>query len=104
MPVTQEYIAGLAPIYCDILSAFPRLEPGRKEGYGLAYQTLSAELRDQYSFDEIKTACEKMAAADVVVIRLGIFVCPTPLGEEIIAEIVGRKAPAQHVPDFVPPT
>jgi len=103
MPITQEYVNGLPPIYRDILSAFPRLEPVRKEGYGLAYQTLSAELRDRYSFDEIKTACEKMAAADVVLIRLGIFVCPTPLGEEIIAEIAGHKAPAQNVPDFVPP-
>jgi len=104
MPVTQEYIAELAPIYRDILSSFPRLEPGRKEGYGLAYQTLIADLRDRYSFDEIKTACEKMAAANVVLVTLGIFVCPTPLGEEIIAEIVGHKAPVQHVPDFVPPT
>jgi hypothetical protein len=103
MSITKEYVRELPKIYQDILLKFPELEPGRKAGYGLAYQTLSAALSKYYSFGEIVKACENMATGGAVEIKNRIFVHPTDIGEEIIAEMVGHKAPEQHVPDFVPP-
>ena len=46
MPSDQElraYAQTLPTIYREILAAFPRIEPGRKAGYGLAFQTLAAD-------------------------------------------------------------
>jgi hypothetical protein len=103
MSVTKEYLRQLPAIYTDILQKFPELEPARKAGYGLAYQTLSAALSKYYSFDEIIKACENMAQGGAVEVRNKIFVHPTELGEEIIAEMTGRKAPKQEVPPFLPP-
>jgi hypothetical protein len=103
MSVTKEYLRGLPTIYQNILQSFPKLEPGRKAGYGLAYQTLSAALSKYYSFGEIVKACENMADGGAVEIRNKIFVHPTELGEEIIAEMTGQKAPQEEVPPFLPP-
>ena len=35
------YAKNLPDIYRDIMAAFPAIEPGRKAGYGLAFQTLA---------------------------------------------------------------
>jgi hypothetical protein len=101
--VTQEYLRTLPPIYRDILTAFPKLEPSRKAGYALAYQTLYEELRDRYSFDEIVAACEAMAQGGAVEIKQRIFVHPTDVGEDIIAGLTGKKSPESRVPPFPPP-
>ena len=103
MPVTQEYLAELPPIYREILSAFPALEPGRKKGYALAFPTLSAELRRHYSYEEIKTACDQLAQGGAVEIKNDIFVSPTDLGEELIEKLTGHIARPQRVPPFTPP-
>ena len=39
----RHYAESLPPIYREILGAFPRLEPSRKQGYGLAFQTLAVD-------------------------------------------------------------
>ena len=101
--VTTEYLNGLGNIYRDILSAFPRLEPTRKSGYGLAYGTLFEYLRSNYSPDEIKEACSQMERGGAVSIKNRMFVHPTELGEEIIAALTGTKAAQPHVPPFSPP-
>lgn len=102
--VTPEYVQGLPSIYQEILRAYPRLEPGRRAGYGLMLQTLYEELRGEFSPEEIKHACEQMADGAAVTIQQGGFVRPTNLGEDIIAALTGhRSAPERAVPPFPPP-
>jgi hypothetical protein len=103
MPVTSDYVASLAPIYRDILAAFPRFDPTRKVGYGLSYQSLYSALEGKYNVGEIQLACEQMARGEAVEIKNDIFVHPTPLGEELIAAIAGEKTPQAQVPPFTPP-
>jgi hypothetical protein len=103
MPVSNDYVASLAPIYRDILAAFPRFDPMRKVGYGLSYQSLYSALEGKYNLGEIQLACEEMAKGKAVEIKSDIFVNPTPLGEELIAAITGGRVPQVQVPPFKPP-
>jgi len=103
MAVTQEYVDNLPSIYRDILAEFPALEPSRKIGYGLAFQTLFEALKDKkWSFGQIMQACEKMELGGAVTIKNRIFVHPTTIGEEIIAELTGKHAVPESVDDFPP--
>ena len=117
--VTQEYVNGLPDIYKDILSAFPFIEPLRKVGEGLSYQTLFMSFRDApdgehlldfvqtcrkraYSYQEVVEACQNMERAGVVEIKQKMFVCPTRIGEKMIALLTGKEAASHHVPPFPP--
>jgi hypothetical protein len=103
MPVTDEYIKSLHPIYRDILAAFPTFDPTRKSGYGLSYQSLYSALNGKYSLGEIRMACEHMADGGAMEIKNEIFVHPTVLGEELIAAVSGGMVPQMAVPPFNPP-
>jgi hypothetical protein len=92
--VTDDYVNSLPAIYRDILAVFPDFEPTRKVGYGLALQSIFARLEPKYTFAQIKSASEQMQSGGAVEIKNRIFVCPTEVGEEIIAAITGRKAEA----------
>jgi hypothetical protein len=61
-------------------------------------------MKSQWSIGEVIEACQKMEQAGAVQIKQGIFVCPTPFGEEMITLLTGRKPREVHVPDFPPPT
>jgi len=101
--VTEQYVQSLEPIYRDILAMYPEIDPARKKGSGLAYQSLYTALSDKYGLGEIKAACEQMAAGGAMEIRLGYFAHPTELGEEIIAKLTGGTVPPVMVPPFAPP-
>ncbi|MGA2065100.1 MAG: hypothetical protein ABSG86_09030 [Thermoguttaceae bacterium] len=118
--VTKKYVEDLPDIYRDILTAFPEIEPARKAGEGLAYQTLYGRLqnwpegeglydyvqahrRRSWSLGEVVQACQNMERGGAVVIKHDIFVHPTPLGEEMIAILTGKKAGQHNVPDFPTP-
>lgn len=105
MAVTQEYVDSLPKIYRDIMLAFPSLEPTRKAGYGLAYQTLYERLqKEKHSLGEIIRACEAMELGGAVQIKNRIFVHPTTVGEEIIAALTGNEpADMIAVPPFPQP-
>jgi hypothetical protein len=103
VPVTQEYVEKLPPIYRDILGAFPEFDARRKIGYGLSYQSLYSALNGKYKLGEIVLACQEMEKGGAVEIKNEIFVHPTALGEELIAAITGGKAPQVAVPPFTPP-
>ncbi len=96
MPTDAEmsaYAKRLPPIYRDIMAAFPEIEPGRKAGYGLAFQTLAmhfANNRKGYSFGEVQEACMRLADNEFVEIKNGIFAHPTDLGEQLIAAVTAR--------------
>lgn len=98
MPTTTElraYAQRLPEIYRDILAAFPAIEPGRRAGYGVAFQTLAmhfANTRRRHAFDDVQEACARLAEAGFLEIRHGIFAHPTELGEELIAAVTGSSA------------
>ena len=113
--VSKTYVDSLPLIYRHILAAFPKIEPARRAGEGLAYQTLFEHLRSrkrpllkkgekaEWSLGEIIEACQNMEKGGAVQIKQNIFVCPTPLGEEMITLLTGAKAGEYHVPEFPSP-
>ncbi len=109
--VTQKYLDSLPTIYRDILALFPEVEPARRAGWGLAYQTLFERLREPscgehvrgcveadrkgvLSYQDIVDACRNMEEGGAVKIEQGMFVCPTEVGEELIALLTGKRAPS----------
>ena len=86
------YAKNLPKIYRDIMAAFPEIEPGRKAGYGLAFQTLAIHFANTeigHGLGEVQEACKQLAARGFVEIKNGIFVHPTDLGEQLIAVVTG---------------
>lgn len=103
MSFPKQYLEAIPEIYRDVLAAFPRIDPSRKKGYGLAVSTIYANMENEqkpYSIGEIREASQNMAASGVVEIQNQIFVCPTDLGEELIASLTDQPVPAKAVPDF----
>jgi hypothetical protein len=91
----RTYATSLPPVYRDIMTAFPEIEPGRKAGYGLAFQTLAAHFTNTgrpYGLGDVREACMKLAENGFFEIRHGIFAHPTELGEQLIAAVTGRPA------------
>jgi hypothetical protein len=88
----KEYARNLPPVYRDIMAAFPAIEPGRKERYSLAFQTLAvhfANTRRGYGLEEIQEACKRLADSGFIEIKNEIFAHPTDLGEQLIAAVTG---------------
>lgn len=102
--VTKDYLNSLPPIYRDILSVFPKMEPARRPGYGLAFQSLYAALEGKYPAGDVNAACDQLVAGGAVQIKHAIFVHPTALGEELITALTGHQAKSVEVPPFTPPT
>jgi hypothetical protein len=98
------YAENLPPIYRDILSAFPTIEPGRKAGYGLAFQTLAMHFANTargYSLGDVQEACRRLAEGGFIEIKNGIFAHPTDLGEQLIAAVTGRpRASSPDIPQL----
>jgi len=87
------YAKSLPDIYRDIMKAFPAIEPDRKAGYGLAFQTVAmhfANTRRGYSLEEVQEACMRLADQGFIEIKNGIFAHPTDLGEQLIAAVTDR--------------
>lgn len=94
-PQMAAYAKNLAPVYQDIMAAFPAIEPGRKAGYGLAFQTLAmhfANTRRGYGLGEVREACERLADEGFIEIKNAIFAHPTDLGEQLIAVVTGKPS------------
>lgn len=105
---TAAYAARLPEIYRAILAAFPKIEPGRKSGYGLAFQTLAIHFANSelpYSLGDVEEACRHLAERGFIEIRNGIFAHPTERGEELIAAVTNTpRAPQTKVPPLPVPT
>jgi hypothetical protein len=103
----HEYVESLPPIYREILRAFPRIQPNRKAGYGLGFQTLAADFERErlgFALGEIILACQELQRQGLVQIQYELFVHPTERGERLIAAITGRETPPVTVPPLpVPP-
>lgn len=97
----QAYVQKLPAIYREILAAFPRIEPSRKAGYGLAFQTLATDFKSRgssFGAGEIINACNQLQQHGIVEIKHHLFVHPTGYGERLIGAITGLPAPAAEVP------
>lgn len=102
----KTYVESLPKIYRDILAAFPRLEPTRKKGFGLAFQTLAIDFTERESdtsMAEIVLACKELKKHGIVSIKRNMFVEPTDLGESLIEAITGKRATAVSVPKIPAP-
>lgn len=103
----KEYAARLPRIYRDILTAFPAVDPSRKSGYGLALQTIVAHFANrgmEHRWDDVQTACRRLADMGFLEIRNGIFAHPSELGERLIATITGKSAADVDLPELPAPT
>jgi len=102
------YAAQLPEIYRQILAAFPAIEPNRKAGDGLAFQTMAVHFANQsvsYRFPDVRAACEQLAAGGFLEIKNGMFAHPTELGEHLIAVVANKpRAPQRSVPPLPAPT
>jgi hypothetical protein len=99
--ITQDYLSTLAPIYRDVLAAFPRFDPTRQHGEGLAFQSLHSVLDEQYTLGEVRAACLELERGGAVEVRNKIFAHPTEIGEQIIEAISGKRPVS--LPPFIPP-
>lgn len=102
----REYAESLDPIYTEILGAFPRLEPNRKRGFGLAFQTLAADVgarRKDIGVMEVIQACKELEKNELAEVKNGIFVHPTLVGERLISIITGKAAPPEVKVPKLPP-
>lgn len=100
------YVASLPDIYREILAAFPRIEPNRKLRFGLAYQSLWADLQQRglgISLGELMEACQQLAGHGLAEIKRGMFVHPTDKGEQLIRAITRKEAEPTKVPVLPPP-
>jgi hypothetical protein len=97
----RPYAQPLPPIYREILAAFPRIEPNRRQGYGLAFQTMAADFENRglaFNLGEIIQACQELKWNGLVDIKNRIFVHPTALGEHLVAIVSGQQAPDTSPP------
>jgi hypothetical protein len=109
MPTDEElrvYAQSLPAIYREILAAFQRIEPTRKAGYGLGFQTLASDFESSklaYALSDIIQACDQLEQHGLVEIKHRVFVHPTEYGERLIEAMTGRKASLPSIPPLPPP-
>lgn len=102
----QAYIEELPPIYREILASFPRLEPSRKRGYGLGFQTLATDFESRrlgFTLGQVMQACRQLEEHGLVKIKHRLFVYPTGQGERLISALTGSEAAEETVPPLPPP-
>ena len=110
MPTDTElstYVKELPSIYRDILAAYPSVEPHRRAGDGLAFQTLAVHFANQridHGFVDVKEACARLADARLLEIRNEIFAHPTEVGERLIGVMTGKQASERRIPELPRPT
>ncbi len=107
MPTVNEVAAygkQLPQIYRDIMSAFPAIEPRRRAGYGLAFQTLTMHFINtdrHWLLGDVQEACKRLSESGFIEIRNGIFAHPTELGEQLIMALTGAQpVPTNAIPQL----
>jgi len=106
----REYAAKLPPIYRDILAAFPKADPARRQGDAVGLERLQQALPGEEfattrpSLRDFNEAVGNLCFEEMLEKTDFAGVYPTELGERLIAEITGRKAPVKVVPALPAPT
>jgi len=101
----RAYINEMPVIYKDILASFPYVEPSRKAGYGLAFQSILVYLsRTGKSFElgDIITACDLLKEQGILEIKNRIFAHPTEIGEQLISLITDQPLAAKQLIPALP--
>lgn len=102
----RAYADQLPEIYRDVLKAFQESDPNRFFGDGLATGTLHAYLHGgRHNKHELEIALGRLEEAEFFRYDdlLG-FYFPTPLGEELLAVVSGRRPQVIAVPHLPKPT
>ena len=101
-----EYSQALPELYRWIFWAIPKIDPGRRAGDGVAIASLATYLRSlglQPDFQDVRDACLQLVEGGFVEMN-GVFVNPTPLGEELLVAVRGKYSPDRLVPALPRPT
>jgi hypothetical protein len=103
----KQYVDRLPSIYRVLLALFPKVAPRRREGDGLALDTILDVVVEDYPdqrMDDVEPALDKLEEQGFVAVnKQRTHYAPTPLGERLIATITGEKpAPAGPPPLPVP--
>ena len=64
--ISTEYLESLSKIYQDILAVFPKVDPRRYRGSGLAFQSIYSALDGKYTLAEIKLAAHELELGQAV--------------------------------------
>ena len=102
----QEYAQSLPQIYREILESFPRIEPTRKKGFALGFQTLASDFESRklpYQLGEVIEASSQLEQHGLVTIKNRVFLYPTESGERLIQALTGHEPLRSKVPPLPPP-
>lgn len=106
----KAYADSLPPIYRDVLVAFGRAaSPYRHYMEGMSVDVLLTELanskRGEHAVPEIYAALDKLEREGFFTSEVTdlAYVWPTPLGEELLEAVSGKKADKAQVPDLPKP-
>ncbi len=102
----QNYAQSLPEIYREILGAFPRVEPTRKAGFGLGFQTLASDFESRklpYQLGDVIEASGQLEQHGLVTIKNRVFLYPTASGERLIHVMTGHQPSPSKVPPLPPP-
>ena len=110
----KAYADQLPDIYRDVLSALATANPRRRYGGELPIETIVAHVLNRrrspdggsgYELEEVYVAVERLAKAGLLTKdEEEPYYSPTPVGEELIAALTGRRAPELRVPELPQPT
>ena len=104
----RQYADQLPDIYRDVLAAFQSAGPGRSSGDSVAFGTIRNHLlneRRAYTEAQLEVALANLVDAGFLDEPdfMQAF-APTPVGEELIAVLTGRRAAPPAVPELPKPT
>jgi hypothetical protein len=106
----REYAAKLPEIYRDVLAAFPKADPARRQGDAVQVERLLQALpgtqfdTDRPTLRDVSEAISNLRFEELVEDTGFEGVYPTELGERLVAAITGRMAPVRVVPPLPVPT
>ena len=106
----REYAAKLPQIYKDILAAFSKADPSRRQGDAVGLERLQEALpgsefdTSRPSLRDFNEAVGNLCFEEILEETGFAGVYPTELGERLIAAVTGRKAPLKVVPPLPVPT
>ncbi len=106
----REYAAKLPQIYRDILAAFAKADPARRQGDAVQVERLMQALpgtefdTNRPTLRDINEAISNLRFEDIVEDTGYGGVHPTEVGERLIGFVTGRQAPTKVIPPLPVPS
>jgi len=104
--IIANYAHSLPELYQEIFRAFPSLEPERRLGYGLTFQTISDNFDakgKKFSLGQVIKAANELEKYGLAQIKHRNFLVPSSTGEAIIGALTGHHAEPETIPPLPPP-